>query len=103
MIGGRYKASGRRVNPTTGRVYHVRNMPPKVEGICDETGEKLIQRKDDAPETIKNRLKVYENETAPLINFYQKRNLLQNIPGDYDVPELQPIIIKLFEKLSLIA
>ncbi len=97
------RLSGRRVNPTTGRVYHIRNMPPKVEGICDDTGEKLIQRKDDAPETIRNRLNVYQNETAPLINFYQKRDLLQNIPGDYDVPELQPIITKLFEKLSLIA
>ncbi len=97
------RLSGRRVNPTTGRVYHIRNMPPKVEGICDDTGEKLIQRKDDAPETIKNRLKVYDNETSPLIDFYRKRDLLQNIPGDYDVPELQPIITKLFEKLSLIS
>ncbi len=97
------RLSGRRVNPTTGRVYHIRNMPPKVEGICDDTGEKLIQRKDDAPETIRNRLNVYQNETAPLIDFYHKRGVLQNIPGDYDVPELQPIIIKLFEKLSLTA
>ena len=97
------RLSGRRVNPTTGRVYHIRNMPPKKEGICDDTGEKLIQRKDDAPETIRNRLNVYEKETSPLINFYQERNLLQNIPGDYDVPELQPIITKLFEKLSLIS
>lgn len=97
------RLSGRRVNPTTGRVYHIRNMPPKKEGICDDTGEALIQRKDDAPETVKNRLKIYENETSPLISFYQKRGLLQNIPGDYDVPELQPIITKLFEKLSLIS
>ncbi|HCM42492.1 MAG TPA: adenylate kinase [Candidatus Omnitrophica bacterium] len=97
------RLSGRRVNPTTGRVYHIRNMPPKKEGICDDTGEALIQRKDDAPETIKNRLNVYENETSPLIDFYRKRDLLQNIPGDYDVPELQPIIAKLFEKLSLIS
>ncbi len=97
------RLSGRRVNPTTGRVYHIRNMPPKKEGICDDTGEALIQRKDDAPETIKNRLNVYDNETSPLIDFYRKRDLLQNIPGDLDVPELQPIITKLFEKLSLIS
>lgn len=97
------RLSGRRVNPTTGRVYHIRNMPPKKEGVCDDTGEPLIQRKDDSPETIKNRLKVYESETSPLIDFYQKRDLLQNIPGDFDVPELQPIITKLFEKLSLIS
>lgn len=97
------RLSGRRVNPTTGRVYHIRNMPPRKEGICDDTGEALIQRKDDAPETIKNRLKVYDTETSPLIDFYRKRDLLQNIPGDFDVPELQPIITKLFEKLSLIS
>lgn len=97
------RLSGRRVNPSTGRVYHIRNMPPKKEGICDETGEPLIQRKDDAPETVRHRLKVYEEETSPLIDFYQKRGLLQNIPGDFDVPELQPIITKLFEKLSLIS
>jgi len=97
------RLSGRRVNPTTGRVYHIRNMPPKKEGVCDDTGEALIQRKDDAPETIKNRLNVYDNETSPLIDFYRKRDLLQNIPGDFDVPELQPIITKLFEKLSLIS
>lgn len=97
------RLSGRRVNPTTGRVYHIKNMPPKKEGICDETGEALIQRKDDAPETVLHRLKVYTDETSPLIQFYQERGLLQNIPGDLDVPELQPIITKLFEKLSLIS
>ncbi len=97
------RLSGRRVNPSTGRVYHVRNMPPRKEGICDDTGEALIQRKDDEPETVRRRLKVYQNETEPLIHFYQKRDLLQNIPGDYDVPELQPIIRKLFEKLSLVS
>jgi len=96
------RLSGRRVNPTTGRVYHIRNMPPKKEGICDDTGEALIQRKDDSPETIRHRLNVYNDETSPLINFYNKRGTLQNIPGDFDVPELQPIITKLFEKLSLI-
>ncbi len=97
------RLSGRRVNPSTGRVYHIRNMPPRREGICDDSGEALIQRKDDAPETVRHRLKVYTDETSPLIDFYQKRGLLQNIPGDFDVPELQPIIVKLFEKLSLIS
>jgi adenylate kinase len=95
------RLSGRRVNPTTGRVYHIRNMPPKQEGVCDDTGEPLIQRKDDAPETVRHRLKVYHDETSPLVAFYQKRGLLQKVPGDYDIPELQPIIAKLFEKLSL--
>lgn len=97
------RLSGRRVNPTTGRVYHIRNMPPKKEGVCDDTGEALIQRKDDAPETVKHRLEIYHAETSPLIDFYQKRGLLQKVPGDLDIPELQPLIAKLFEKLSLVS
>ncbi|MCB9800196.1 MAG: adenylate kinase [Candidatus Omnitrophica bacterium] len=95
------RLSGRRVNPTTGRVYHVRNMPPKVDGICDETGEKLVTRKDDQPETIKKRLEVYEKETQPLIDFYKKKGLLQDVPGDYDVPELQAHLNQIFERLNL--
>lgn len=96
------RLSGRRVNLTTGKVYHVRNMPPKVAGICDETGEALIQRKDDEPETVKNRLKVYYSETAPLIDYYRKQGVLFRVPGDYDVPELQQEIKELFERLKLL-
>ena len=95
------RLSGRRVCLSTGRVYHIRNMPPKREGIDDETGESLVMRKDDEPETVKNRLKVYDDETKPLIGYYRKKNLLYDIPGDYDVPELQEEIKKLFERLKL--
>lgn len=96
------RLSGRRVNPTTGKVYHIRNMPPKVAGICDETGEPLLQRKDDEPETVKNRLKLYYSETTPLIDYYRNKNILFPVPGDYDVPELQQEIKALFERLKLL-
>jgi len=95
------RLSGRRVNPSTGRVYHTRNRPPKKEGICDETGEKLVMRKDDEPETVRNRLKVYSQETKPLISYYQKSDLLHDIHGDFHVPELQQEITALFDKLKL--
>ncbi len=97
------RLSGRRVCPKCGANYHVRNIPPKKEGICDHCGEKLTQRKDDQPETIKHRLEMYQKETRPLIDYYQKKGLLQEIPGDYEVPELQAEIKALFERLKLTA
>ena len=65
------RMSGRRMHPATGRTYHVIFNPPKVEGIDDETGEALIQRDDDKPETVAKRLSVYHDQTAPLIGYYK--------------------------------
>lgn len=65
------RLSGRRSHPASGRVYHVVYNPPKVEGLDDETGEPLIQRDDDKEGTIKDRLKVYHNQTAALVAHYQ--------------------------------
>lgn len=67
------RMSGRRVHPASGRSYHVRFNPPKVEGMDDETGEPLVQREDDQEETVKRRLEVYHEQTAPLIEFYSRR------------------------------
>jgi adenylate kinase len=65
------RLSGRRIAPSSGRVYHVKNNPPKIEGFDDDTGEELIQRVDDQAETIRQRLQVYREQTAPLVDFYQ--------------------------------
>ncbi len=67
------RMSGRRVHPDSGRTYHVQFNPPKVEGKDDETGEDLIQRDDDQEDTVKARLKVYHDQTEPLIDFYSKQ------------------------------
>ena len=64
------RMSGRRMHPASGRNYHIVYNPPKTEGKDDITGEDLIQREDDKPETVKDRLKVYEDQTSPLIEFY---------------------------------
>jgi len=64
------RMSGRRVHPASGRSYHVKFNPPKVAGKDDVTGEPLIQRKDDAEETVRNRLAVYQNQTRPLVAYY---------------------------------
>jgi adenylate kinase len=66
------RMSGRRVHPGSGRNYHIDYNPPKTEGIDDESGEALIQREDDKPETVLKRLDVYHEKTEPLTNFYKE-------------------------------
>ena len=65
------RLSGRRVHPGSGRTYHTVYQPPQQEGIDDETGEALVQRDDDQEETVRERLRVYQEQTAPLVSFYQ--------------------------------
>ena len=64
------RMSGRRSHPASGRTYHVKFNPPKVEGIDDVTGEPLVQREDDKEETVKQRLQVYSDQTRPLVDYY---------------------------------
>ncbi len=67
------RITGRRVAPSTGRAYHVKFMPPKVEGVCDDTGEKLVQRDDDKEEVVRKRLAAYYEQTRPVIDYYRRR------------------------------
>ena len=73
------RMTGRRTCTSCGATYHVVANPPKVDGICDNCGEKLVIRKDDEPETVKNRLKVYHSETEPLKDFYNSRGKLKMV------------------------
>ena len=73
---------GRRVCKTCGATFHVEFNAPKVEGICDNCGQPLIQRPDDTEETAVNRLSVYDNQTAPLLEFYKKQNILKTLNCD---------------------
>ncbi|WP_144779266.1 adenylate kinase [Marinobacter maritimus] len=72
------RLSGRRVHEGSGRIYHVKYDPPKVEGKDDETGEPLVQRADDKEETVRKRLKIYHDQTAPLVGYY--KDLAENQP-----------------------
>lgn len=76
------RIAGRRTCPKCKAGYHVKALPPKVEGICDKCGAELVVRKDDNPETVKDRLVVYHRETEPLIAFYEAKGLLRKIDGD---------------------
>ena len=75
------RMSGRRIHLASGRVYHVKFNPPKTENLDDETGEPLIQRDDDAEQTVRMRLEVYHNQTAPLIDYY---SVSEDIRSDDD-------------------
>lgn len=86
---------GRRVCKNCGATYHVEFNAPKVEGICDTCGTPLIQRADDTEATAVNRLQVYDNQTAPLLAFYEKKNLLKTVNGD------QPLS-KVFEDIKAV-
>ena len=76
------RMSGRRVCAACGSSYNVEFVPPLREGVCDNCGGKLIQRKDDTPETVRERLKVYHTETEPLVDFYAARGLLRPVRSD---------------------
>lgn len=89
---------GRRVCPTCGATFHIKNNPPKVEGVCDKCGNKLIQRNDDTYETAENRLKVYDNQTAPLLDYYKNQHLLKTVNGDQDFAKVFEDIKKVLTK-----
>ncbi|MFE1104104.1 adenylate kinase [Nocardiopsis alba] len=82
------RLSGRRSCPECGRVYHVEYDAPKVEGKCDNEGAELYQREDDREETIRHRLKVYREQTAPLVEFYESEGLLATISATGPVAEV---------------
>lgn len=83
------RLTGRRVCRTCGESYHIAFNPPRQEGRCDSCQGELYQRDDDNEETIRNRLKVYRDQTSPLINFYQKRNVLHSIDGIGSIEDIK--------------
>ena len=90
------RISGRRICTKCGKIYHVENMPPKKDGICDICGSKLYQREDDKPKTISKRLEIYKEQTKGLIKYYSDKGILNNIDAGgnkettYDkIPNLQ--------------
>ena len=88
------RMGGRRVCASCGAPDHVKNLPPKVEGVCDACGGKLEARADDKPEVVRDRLKVYHKETAPLKDFYAERNLLKTVDNQPTVAETTAAILK---------
>ena len=88
------RMSGRRVCEHCGESFHLVAVPPKVAGVCDKCGGKLIQRHDDEPETVKARLEVYHKETEPLKDFYAQRGLLKSVENQPTVEETSQAILR---------
>ncbi len=82
------RMAGRRACVGCGATYHVEFNPPKVTDVCDVCGEKLILRDDDKPETVKNRLNVYHEQTKPLIDYYEKQGIVHTIDGTQTMEEV---------------
>lgn len=82
------RACGRRICKTCGATYHVSFNKPKTEGICDRCAKQLSQRPDDNEETVANRIDVYNKQTAPLIDFYENKNIILNINGEQPINEV---------------
>ena len=88
------RMSGRRVCDSCGTPYHIVNMPPKVEGICDKCGGKLSVRADDAPETVLKRLEVYHKETEPLVDYYTKHGTVSRVDATMPLDEVTNAILR---------
>ena len=89
------RMSGRRACLACGATYHIEHIPPKAEGICDTCGEKLVLRDDDKPETVLNRLKVYHDQTQPLIDFYTAKGVLKSVDGTVDMSDVFHAIVEI--------
>ena len=89
------RMSGRRACLNCGATYHIVNIPPKKEGICDVCGSELVLRDDDQPETVKNRLKVYHEQTQPLIEYYTGKGVLRSVDGTLPMEEVFTAITKI--------
>ena len=89
------RMGGRRACVACGATYHIVYKAPKTEGICDNCGKELIIRDDDQPETVKNRLKVYHEQTQPLIDFYEGKGVLKSVDGTADMKDVFAAIVEI--------
>ena len=91
------RLSGRRVCLKCGATYHTEFKKPKTEGICDACGDTLVQRKDDMPETVLDRLKTYHEQTEPLKGYYEKKGILRVVEGQEEVADTTALTFKALE------
>ncbi len=91
------RMTGRRSCPKCGAVYHIENLKPKVEGLCDNDGVELVQRPDDSPEVVANRLKTYHQQTEPLVDYYRNNGTVYDFDADRSPDEISASI---FERLD---
>lgn len=96
VVAGRM--TGRRSCPKCGAVYHVENLKPKKDGLCDRDGTTLVQRSDDSPEVVANRLETYHRQTEPLVEYYENNGTVYDFDADRDPEDVRALI---FETLGV--
>jgi adenylate kinase len=94
------RIGGRRTCSKCGAIYHVKNVPPTIDGICDRCTGRLVQRSDEKPEVIKNRLNVYREKTKPVVDYLRKKGLVADIDANYPIEEIDKIIAQCEKYLS---
>lgn len=91
------RVTGRRVCPKCGNSYHITFRSPKVEGVCDSCGSTLVQRKDDTAESLKVRIDEYENQTRPIIDYYENKGLVRTVDGLQDINKVFEDILSILK------
>lgn len=94
------RITGRRSCPKCGAVYHVRNMPPKKDNVCDLDGTKLVQRPDDTEEVVKNRLATYYKQTEPVVAYYKSKRTVHDIDANGDADAVAAVIFRKLDGLA---
>jgi adenylate kinase len=94
------RAVGRRTCPKCSAVYHIKFNPPMNEGVCEKCGSKLVQRDDDKEDTVRNRLRVYQEQTAPLIEYYRKKGKLVDIDGSGGIDAVYSQMVKVISHMK---
>jgi adenylate kinases len=96
------RMTGRRSCPRCGAVYHIENLKPKAEGLCDNDGVKLVQRPDDSLEVVANRLKTYHQQTEPVVDYYKDSNTVYDIDADRNADEISNSLFERLDALVLV-
>lgn len=94
------RITGRRSCPKCGAVYHVKNMPPRVEGICDKDGAHLVQRPDDTEEVVRNRLETYYRQTKPVVDYYKASRAVDDVDAGGDPDVVAQVIFRKLDGLA---
>jgi adenylate kinase len=94
------RIGGRRTCSKCGAIYHIKNVPPTIDGICDRCTGRLVQRSDEKPDVIKNRLNVYREKTKPVVDYLRKKGLVADIDANYPIEEIDKIIAQCEKHLT---
>jgi adenylate kinase len=94
------RITGRRICPKCAAVYHIENLRPRVDGVCDKDGSKLVQRPDDTAEVVMTRLKNYHEQTAPVIDYYKRGNSVYTIDANGDAEDVKELIFSKLDSLT---